>query len=336
MRDASSAHGLGRHLENVNVGWTQSFGYDGLNRLTSGARSDGAYNHTYLYDGFGNLRIQDNITPGPTFNIDAATNGINRYNPITLTYDVYSYDAAGNITSTDTSMGSGTSSIGGHSFTYNATNQITAVDGGATATYLYNGMDERVTKSTPSGWTDYIYLNGQPMWEYTSDGARTDYIYANGQKIAKIATPSSGPATLNYYLDDHLGTTQVELKDDGTVNWMGQFTPFGSELPDGSTTMHYKFTGKERDAESGLDFFGARYYGSTTGRWMSPDWASKPEDVPYASLEDPQSLNLYNYVGNNPLSKADADGHCPQCVVALAPPVAEVSVVAIVAVAGVR
>jgi RHS repeat-associated protein len=70
-----------------------------------------------------------------------------------------------------------------------------------------------------------------------------------------------------------------------------------------------RFTGKERDAESGNDYFGARYYASSMGRWMSPDWADKPEDVPYAKMDDPQSLNLYNYVGNNPLSRADVDGH---------------------------
>jgi RHS repeat-associated protein len=80
----------------------------------------------------------------------------------------------------------------------------------------------------------------------------------------------------------------------------------------------YKFTGKERDAESGLDYFGARYYASSMGRWMSPDWADKPEAVPYSDLENPQSLNLYQYVGNNPLSKADADGHCiPWCTAAI-------------------
>ena len=72
-------------------------------------------------------------------------------------------------------------------------------------------------------------------------------------------------------------------------------------------------TGKERDTESGLDYFGARYYASTMGRWMSPDWADKPEAVPYSDLENPQSLNLYGYVNNNPLSKADPDGHCPMC-----------------------
>ena len=69
------------------------------------------------------------------------------------------------------------------------------------------------------------------------------------------------------------------------------------------------FTGKERDAESGLDYFGARYYASSMGRMMSPDWSAKAEPVPYAKLDNPQSLNLYEYVGNNPLSRADADGH---------------------------
>jgi RHS repeat-associated protein len=70
-----------------------------------------------------------------------------------------------------------------------------------------------------------------------------------------------------------------------------------------------KFTGKERDAESGFDYFGARYYGSTMGRYMSPDWSANPEAVPYSKLDNPQSLNLYGYVNNNPLSQIDNDGH---------------------------
>ena len=68
-------------------------------------------------------------------------------------------------------------------------------------------------------------------------------------------------------------------------------------------------TGKERDTESGLDYFGARYYASNMGRWMSPDWAATPAAVPYANLADPQSLNLYEYVANNPVGRADFDGH---------------------------
>ncbi len=69
-------------------------------------------------------------------------------------------------------------------------------------------------------------------------------------------------------------------------------------------------TGKERDSESGNDYFGARYYASSMGRFLTPDWSAKVEPVPYAKLDNPQSLNLYSYVGNNPLARADADGHC--------------------------
>jgi|GEM_PF-6662377 len=72
-----------------------------------------------------------------------------------------------------------------------------------------------------------------------------------------------------------------------------------------------RYTGKERDTESGLDYFGARYYASSMGLWVSPDWADKPEAVPYSDLARPQSLNLYGFVGCNPLSKADPDGHAP-------------------------
>ncbi|MHB1022636.1 MAG: RHS repeat-associated core domain-containing protein [Acidobacteriaceae bacterium] len=75
--------------------------------------------------------------------------------------------------------------------------------------------------------------------------------------------------------------------------------------------MESNCTGKERDAESGLDYFGARYYASNMGRWMSPDWSAKVEPVPYSKLDDPQTLNLYGYLTNNPLSRTDPDGHGP-------------------------
>jgi RHS repeat-associated protein len=70
-----------------------------------------------------------------------------------------------------------------------------------------------------------------------------------------------------------------------------------------------RYTAKERDTESGNDYFGARYYASTMGRWMSPDWSAKVMPVPYAKLGDPQSLNLYAYVMNNPMTRFDPDGH---------------------------
>lgn len=138
-------------------------------------------------------------------------------------------------------------------------------------------------------------------------------------QIAQTMQVTAGsPVSTNYYLADQVGTTQMELSGGGWPVWRGNFTPFGQEVgipyalgPQSShgTAMHFKFTGKERDAESGLDYFGARYYGSNMGRFMSPDWSAKEEPVPYAKLDNPQSLNLYSYVQNNPLSRFDIDGH---------------------------
>src|SRR5439155_24322128 len=68
----------------------------------------------------------------------------------------------------------------------------------------------------------------------------------------------------------------------------------------------YKFTGKERDTESGLDYFGARNYSSALGRWMSPDPVILSKD-----LSDPQTLNKYSYVFNRPLTLIDPDGEWP-------------------------
>jgi RHS repeat-associated protein len=78
--------------------------------------------------------------------------------------------------------------------------------------------------------------------------------------------------------------------------------------------LTHKFTGKERDAESGLDDFDARYYSSNLGRFVSADWSAIPEPVPYADFGDPQSLNLYTYVRNLPTVKVDANGHCDGAV----------------------
>src|SRR5579872_3318869 len=60
---------------------------------------------------------------------------------------------------------------------------------------------------------------------------------------------------------------------------------------------------------SSLDHFGARHYASTMGRFMTPDWSEEPDPVPHANIQNPQTLNLYGYVQNNPLSRRDADGN---------------------------
>jgi RHS repeat-associated protein len=144
----------------------------------------------------------------------------------------------------------------------------------------------------------------------------TNSTVANAAAITEDVPNSSNPATTNqmtsttFYAGDHLGSAQMLMSAGGWPLESSQYMPFGGEITNSaSNPNHYKFTGKERDTESGLDYFGARYYGSNMGRFMSPDWSAKAEPVPYSKLTDPQSLNLYSYVGNNPLALIDADGH---------------------------
>lgn len=113
--------------------------------------------------------------------------------------------------------------------------------------------------------------------------------------------------TTNYYHGDHLGSARLMSGYNGYPVWQATYLPFGQEHNPQITVNRYKFTSKERDSETGLDYFGARYLGSTLGRFTSPDSTS------YSSLRFPQSWNLYAYTLNNPLSFIDPDGHAVEC-----------------------
>ena len=117
------------------------------------------------------------------------------------------------------------------------------------------------------------------------------------------------PIILNFYLTDWLGTRRVTTDYEGNAQASCLSLPYGNGETCTATPTEHLFTGKVRDAESGNDYFGARYYASDMGRFLIPDWSAKEEPVPYAKLDDPQTLNLYAYLMNNPLGGVDADGH---------------------------
>jgi RHS repeat-associated protein len=191
----------------------------------------------------------------------------------------------------------------GNAPTYDAENRI-ATDAGVT--YYYDAEGMRTEKS--SGTKYWYGPGGQVLMESALNGTvNEDYIYLNGERVARVDRPSG---TVNYYFSDNVGSASVITGASGTIQEQYYYYPYGGLVASvGSDPNHYKFTGKERDSESNLDNFGARYYTSSMGRFMTPDWAARATAVPYAVFGDPQTLNLYSYVENAPVNRADADGH---------------------------
>jgi RHS repeat-associated protein len=144
-----------------------------------------------------------------------------------------------------------------------------------------------------------------------SGNLTSEYVFFDGERVARKDFPGGA---VSYYFSDHLKTTDIVTDAQGNIKNESDFYPWGGELQfSANDSNHYKFTGKERDSETGLDYFGARYYSNGLGRFITPDWAAKVATVPYADLSDPQSLNLYSYVRNRPTVMRDEDGHDGTC-----------------------
>jgi RHS repeat-associated protein len=137
-------------------------------------------------------------------------------------------------------------------------------------------------------------------------------VFWEGKVLGSYSGATAAQTNWHFALNDWVGTKRMIRNSDGSYSDSFLSGPFGDFQTPSSTASdpsEHHFTGKERDIESGLDYFPARYYNSYVGRWMSPDWSEDPDPVPYADLKNPQSLNLYAYVNNNPLSHVDPDGH---------------------------
>src|SRR5205807_1646508 len=157
----------------------------------------------------------------------------------------------------------------------------------------------RVEKT--NGTTGTLYWSMSPGIVGESDLAgnlQSEYIFFDGERVARKDFPSN---TVSYYFSDHLKTASVITDSVGNVKSESDYYPWGGELQfTNSDSNHYKFSGKERDIETGLDYFGARYYSNALGRFVPPDWSAVPVPVPYADLTDPQTPNQHSYVRNLP------------------------------------
>src|SRR6185437_11317227 len=184
----------------------------------------------------------------------------------------------------------------------------------------------------PGGWDIYfenvviVSADGTVHPIYTRGTGVTYHDNSNmvsyGYEISHSAPFTDPNFTTTYYSGDQLGSARMMTSENGYPVWSGDFLPFGQEWNAQATVNHYKFTGQERDAETGLDYFNARHYTSQFGRFLQPD----PAGMAAVDPSNPQSWNQYAYVGGNPLNFTDPSGMCANGRTCPPPPPSETDV----------
>ena len=274
------------NLDTYNSGFTrtEAYGYDKVNRLTSAAATgNGVYNLAFGYDAYGNMTcIQNGQTNGlcPTYTFT----GSNQVSGFT-------YDGPGNV--------GNLTSDGTHSYTWDAEGRNTQIDGGTSAKIVYNALGQMVnnlgndTQYDPAGerivgpgWS-VVPRGNVPLVKWNSGNSY--FIHSNALESSTFVT-------------DQMGAVQ---QDQIFYPW-GQQWKYVVGSQDGSFASLEPLV-KTGGEETGNALY--RHYGENYGRWLSPD----PAGLAAADLTNPQSLNLYAYVMNNPATLTDPLGLCPGC-----------------------
>lgn len=275
----------------------RAFGYDDLNRLTSAGGAFGPPQNgiptdlpnpcSYSYDALGNIQNKCGI---------AYTYGdSNHPSAVTSTSDgkSYTYDANGN-----------TLTSAGRSLAWTPDNRVASVTNGGIVSMDYDSTGIRVKKTLGNSVTFYPFSG----YEIEPNGTIIKRFKAGNEIVAAKKSPSSGDPVKLFYHDDHLGGINVVTDQSGARVELNEYDPLGvvsrSEPPNESSSPEpdRRFTGKELDEETDLYYYDARYYDQNLARFASPDPV-----VPNAV--DPQTLNRYSYVANNPVTMIDPTGH---------------------------
>ncbi|MBI3244234.1 MAG: RHS repeat-associated core domain-containing protein [Chloroflexi bacterium] len=199
---------------------------------------------------------------------------------------------------------------GGSTYTQNfdAENRLTSVTvGGQTTTFVYDGDGNLIKKVNPNG-TYTVYVGGLYEVEYSAANVatkKTSYYPAGAYRLEIVGTSNN----VYYMVGDHLGSASVRLTSSGNIGTGGEqrYYPFGeSRITNADLKTDHLFTGQLSVGLGGIYSYGARFYSSKLGRFLSadtvvPDW------------KYPQSLNRYSYVYNNPLKYVDPTGHRTEC-----------------------
>lgn len=291
----TSAGDLLRLSDVVHFGQWLCFSYSShrlsqaLTSPTSGCGAPGAgtapFNHSYTYDSVGNISSITGTGGGIA--------GTYTYSPtrphqvVAAGSSTFGYDNAGNQTSR--TVGGVTSTL-----TWDESNRLASVSGGGTTTTFLRDADGRLVKRTV-GSTSTVYVGDDYEWD--SAAGATSWYWFGGERVAFRTS-----AGVNWWFGDPLGSTATVYTATGqTVRQ--RYYPFGGIRYTDNPATDVGFTGQRRDPSTGLMDYRARYYDPAVGRFISPDTI-----VP--GLGNPQNLNRYSYVLNNPATLTDPTGHC--------------------------
>jgi RHS repeat-associated protein len=282
---------------------TWNYTYDGFNRLTSASATagvDAGLTLGWTYDRYGNRWAQNVTGSGNATAVQGQMTFYGTSGVVNNRIDGWLYDAAGNLLFDNINH-----------YTYDAENRIATLNGAAA--YIYDAEGRRVAKLGSSGTVTAKYvlgLGGEQLSEINAAGAWAhSNVFVGGKILATYEGPGgTAAAGYHFHLTDWLGTMRIQTNALGQEEERCYSYPFGDGLTctgaAADATEHH-FTGKERDAESGLDYFGARYLNSNLGRWISPDSLNLTDDRVFNPAN---TLNKYAYGANNPLTYTDPDG----------------------------
>ncbi|MDI2127062.1 SpvB/TcaC N-terminal domain-containing protein [Yinghuangia seranimata] len=265
------------------------------------------YTERYDYDAAGTLvRLSHSGSATFTrqFTVSAASSRQTRATIGTLAYD-FAYDDNGNLTGEAASRRLAWT----HDDRLKAfATQTAGAEPSLHAQYFYDHDGRRTKKLVrKQGGTYEVvhYVDGlfeHHRWTGIAAGANNHvHVMDEHRRIALVRTGPAhpderGPAVA-YHLPDHLGSANVVVDGGGSATNREEFTPYGETSFGGFTRKRYRFTGRERDEESGLALHGVRYYRPWTGTWTAPDPQGHPTGV-----------NLYRYCADNPLKQVDTSG----------------------------
>jgi RHS repeat-associated protein len=266
-----------------------------------------SYTETYDYDPAGNILTLKHLSTGGftrAFTVAGGSNRMQRMTAGNTPYD-YAFDANGNVTAETTSR----------HFAWNHADQLKAfaiqtqgAQPSVHAQYLYDAAGQRVKKLVrrQGGAVEVTHYLGQVFEHHRWPGPATGqnnhlHVMDDHQRVALVragpAHPDDrGPATA-FQLGDHLGSSTAVIDETGTLINREEYTPYGETSFGSFTKKRYRFTGKERDEESGMGYYGARYLLPALCRWASCD-----------PVGPAQSLNLYCSCLNAPTQFVDPAG----------------------------